>query len=84
LDSAQSKYVLPTNFDISSGTLLASLLWGSIGTGFTVYGWKQNDMIALFGGIALVAISYFIGSPLFMSLVGAALVAGIIWLKKRL
>ncbi len=72
------------NFDISSGTLIASLLWGSIGTGFAVYGWKQKDTATLIGGIALIAISYFIGSPLLMSIVGAALVAGTFWAKKNL
>ena len=72
------------NFDISSGTLIASLIWGSIGTGFAVYGWKQKDTITLIGGIALIAISYFIGSPLMMSIVGTALVAGTIWAKKNL
>jgi hypothetical protein len=72
------------NFDISSGTLIASLIWGSIGTGFAVYGWKQKDPATLIGGIALIAISYFIGSPLLMSAVGTALVVGTIWAKRNL
>ncbi len=72
------------NFDISSGTLIASLIWGSIGSGFAIYGWKQKDAATLSGGIALIAISYFIGSPLIMSIVGIALVAGTFWVKKNL
>jgi hypothetical protein len=66
----------------NSDTLFASLLWGSIGLGFAIYGKKQGAMVPLFGGVALVAVSYFIGSALYMSLVGIALVAGMIWLRK--
>jgi hypothetical protein len=72
----------PLNLNLSSGTLIASLIWGSIGTGFSIYGWRQKDMLPLFGGIALIAISYFVASPWFMSLVGALLVVATFWLKK--
>ena len=71
------------NIAVDSNTLIASLVWGSIGCGFAVYGWKQKDLLTLAGGIALVAISYFIWSVLYMSVVGAVLVAAIIWLKRR-
>jgi hypothetical protein len=63
-------------------TLVASLIWGSVGLGFAIYGKRQQEWVPLFGGIALMAISYFIGSALSMSLVGAALVAVILWLKR--
>jgi hypothetical protein len=69
------------NFD--SSFLIASLFWGSIGTGFAIFGWKQKDTVPLFGGIALVAVSYFINSALAMSLVSIALIAAIFWLKRR-
>jgi len=68
--------------DISS-TLFASLIWGSIGLGFAIYGKKQRAPGPLVGGILLMGISYFIGSALTMSLVGAALVAGIVWFAKH-
>lgn len=71
----------PMNFD--SNSLIASLIWGSIGSGFVIYGKKQGEPVPLFGGLALVGISYFIESALIMSLVGAALVAGIFWLRRR-
>ncbi len=64
--------------DISS-TLFASLIWGSIGLGFAIYGKKQRATAPLVGGIGLMGISYLIGSALVMSLVGVALVAGILW-----
>ena len=69
------------NFDSSS--LFASLIWGSVGSVFVIFGKKQTEPVTLFGGLALVAISYFIESALIMSLVGAALVAGIFWLRRR-
>ena len=65
-----------------SGTLFASLVWGSIGMGFAIYGKKQRTTVPLVGGILLMGISYFIGSALVMSVVGAVLVAGIVWIGR--
>jgi hypothetical protein len=70
------------NMGISS-TLFASLIWGSIGLGFAIYGKKQRATGPLVGGVLLMGISYLIGSALVMSLVGAALVAGIVWYNRR-
>jgi len=66
----------------NSSGLFASMIWGSIGMGFAIYGKRQGSMVPLFGGVALVAISYFFNSAFYMSLTGVLLVAGIIWLKK--
>ena len=63
--------------DISS-TLFASLVWGSIGLGFAIYGKKQRATAPLVGGILLMGISYLIGSALVMSLVGVASWCGIV------
>ena len=70
------------NFNISSETLIASLIWGTIGSGFALYGWRQKDMVPLFGGIALMALSYFIESALIMSIVSVVLIVAIFWLRK--
>ena len=72
------------SFAVDSSTLIASLIWGSIGSGFAIYGWKQKEPLPLSIGIALVTISYFIASALWMSIVGALLVAVFGWLKRRL
>ncbi len=61
---------------ISSGTLFASLFWGSIGVGYWVYAKKQRSVPALIGGIGLVAVSYLVASPLWMSLASVAIIAG--------
>ena len=69
-------------FDLESGTIWASLFWGAIGTGYWVYGWKQKDLVAWFGGVALIAISYFISSAWLMSFLAVAIIVAVIWIKK--
>ena len=71
------------NIKIDSGVLIASLIWGSIGTGFAVYGWKQKATLPLVAGIVLMALSYFIGSALYMSLAAAAVIVAVIALRGR-
>ena len=70
------------NMDISS-SLLASLIWGSIGLGFAIYGKKQKALAPMVGGIVLMGISYLISSALAMSLAGIGLVAGILWVSRN-
>lgn len=65
-------------------SMIASVIWGAIGSGFAIYGWKQKAMIPLFGGIAIVAGSYFFAnSALVMSLFSIAAIVAIFWLKKN-
>jgi hypothetical protein len=67
-----------------SNSIIASVIWGAIGSGFAIYGWKQKEMIPLFGGIAIVAGSYFFAnSAAVMSLFSIAAIVAIIWLKKN-
>lgn len=64
--------------------MIASIIWGAIGSGFAIYGWKQKEMIPLFGGIAVVAGSYFFStSAWLMSLFSIAAIAAIFWLKRH-
>jgi len=66
-----------------SGTLIASLIWGTLGSGFTIYGWKQRSYFALATGWVLVGISYFINTPLYMSLAAIVALLTAYWVKKR-
>jgi hypothetical protein len=68
---------------LSAHYLVASLIWGSVGLGFFIYGKKQQSMVPLFGGLLIIGISYFIDSALYMSLAAIALLAGVYWLKKQ-
>ena len=43
--------------------LLASLLWGSVGAGYCLYGKKRGETIPLGGGLALIGLSYFVPWP---------------------
>ncbi len=51
--------------------------------GFAIYGQRQKAAAPLLGGVLLMALSYFIGSALVLSLLGVALVAGIVWRQRR-
>ncbi len=66
----------------NSSYLFAALIWGSIGLGLAIYGKRQKAIVPLLGGIVLMGISYLVSSALYMSLLGAALVAGILWLGR--
>jgi hypothetical protein len=67
---------------LNANTLFASLIWGSIGFGYFVYGKKQGAMIPLIGGIAMMAVSYTIANWLWMSAVSIGLIVGV-WLLVR-
>ena len=70
--------------NISTAALLASVLWGGIGGGFLIYGWRQKTVIPFVVGVALSCVSYFmLGSALLMSVVSVAILGGFVWMKKR-
>ena len=66
----------------SAGFLFASLVWGSIGLGYLIYGKKQQSISALVGGILMLVASYFCSSALLMSLICLAIVAAVYFLSK--
>jgi hypothetical protein len=67
----------------STSSLFASLLWGSVGVGYFVYGKKQQSMSPMIGGIVMVIVSYFISSALLMSLVCLGIVGAVYFFAKR-
>jgi hypothetical protein len=69
--------LLNTNF------LFASLIWGSIGVGYWVYGKRQRSIPAMLGGIAMIAVSYFVGSWVWMSLLCLGVAVGVYFQSKR-
>ncbi|MEO6035134.1 MAG: hypothetical protein ABIQ35_07760 [Verrucomicrobiota bacterium] len=68
---------------MNANTLVASLIWGSIGTGFFIYGKKQRSMIPLFGGIIMVGLSYFVASAFGMSVSCLVLLAVMYFLIRQ-
>ncbi len=74
--------MLPANL-FHTDFLLSSLVWGSIGVGCVVYGKKQTEAVPLIGGLAMVAVSYFVPSALWMSLVSLLLIGGMVAAKRQ-
>ena len=68
---------------LDANFLFASLFWGSVGIAYWVYGKKQQEMMPMFGGVAMIAVSYFVGSALLMSLICIALMVAVYQLRKR-
>ena len=69
--------------DFDSSFLFASLLWGSVGTGYFIFGKKQGAMMPMIGGLLMVAASYVVSSWLLMSLLCIALIVAVYLLVKR-
>ncbi|HUA38496.1 MAG TPA: hypothetical protein VMA35_08920 [Candidatus Sulfopaludibacter sp.] len=67
----------------NENALLASLFWGSVATGYLIYGWKQKTLLPFLGGLAMTAASFLIGSALLMSLTCVAVMAMVYWLAKQ-
>ena len=67
----------------SPSFLFASLLWGSIGVGYFIYGKKQQSLPAMVGGILMIAVSYFVSSALGMSLISVLVIVAVYMLSKR-
>jgi len=63
--------------------LFASLIWGSVGVGYCIYGKKQQELVPFLGGLAMVAVSYLVASAMVMSLVSIALIATVYVLMTR-
>ncbi|MBW4049654.1 MAG: hypothetical protein HIU89_17580 [Proteobacteria bacterium] len=60
---------------MNASTLWWGMLFGSIGTGFFVYGKKQRVVVPLFCGVALMVFPYFVTGTAGLIIVGAALMA---------
>lgn len=63
--------------------LFASLVWGSIGAGYWLYGKKQRSMPAMAGGGALLVASYVMESALLLSVVSIAIMVGVYYWSKH-
>ena len=67
----------------SASFLFASLLWGSVGVGYFIYGKKQQSLSPMVGGIVMIGVSYFVGSALLMSLICILVMAAVYGLVRR-
>lgn len=60
---------------MNTSLLLWSLLFSSAGLGFFLYGKKQQALVPLFSGLALMIYPYFVSSTILLVAIGVALVA---------
>lgn len=58
---------------INTAALLWSLVFGSIGLAYFVYGKRQANMVARYTGIVLMIYPYFVDSTLAMVVIGVGL-----------
>ncbi len=63
-------------------TLIASLIWGTVGVGFVMYGRKAGEPFPAMAGLGMVAASYLCATALSMSLVSVGLIAALVVLQK--
>ena len=56
-------------------TLIFSVLFGSIGVGYFIYGKKQQRLVPLLAGVGLCALPYFLPNPYAAVIVGLILTA---------
>ena len=59
---------------MDSTTIIFSLLFGSVGMAYLVYGKKEQRSVPFLAGVALCAFPYLISNKLLLLLVGVALV----------
>lgn len=65
----------------NANDLWASVLWGGIGGGYLIYGWRQRSAIPLAGGAAMTLACFLPALP--MTLISIAAMAAVYWLMKR-
>lgn len=60
---------------MSASSLLWSVLFGSVGLGYFIYGKKQRAVVPLLCGVGLMALPYFVANVWLLVMTGAAIAA---------
>ncbi|MDP2029847.1 MAG: hypothetical protein Q8K12_09455 [Thiobacillus sp.] len=60
---------------MNTSLLLWSLLFSSVGLGFFLYGKKQQAVVPLFSGLALMIYPYFVSNMILLVVIGVVLIA---------
>ena len=68
---------------MNTNFLFASLVWGSIGSGYFLYGRKQSSWLITAGGLGLLVCSYIVSSAILMTLLSISIMAAVYFLHKR-
>lgn len=65
----------------NSSYVWASVLWGGIGGGYLIYGWRQKESWPLAGGVVMTLACFLPALP--MTLIGLAAISVVYWLMKQ-
>ena len=65
----------------NSANLWASVIWGGIGGGYLIYGWRQKESWPLAGGVVMTLACFLPALP--MTLVSIAAMVAVYWLLKH-
>ena len=66
---------------LSSTTIFAGIVFGSIGFGYFIYGKKQKHFVARYTGLALMVFPYLVSDVLALVLVGLVLMSVPKWVE---
>ncbi len=67
--------------NMDSNQLWASVLWGGIGGGYILYGWRQKSGVPLIGGVVMSLACFLPALP--MTLISIAAMVAVYWLMKQ-
>ena len=67
--------------NLDSNQLWASVLWGGIGGGYIIYGWRQKSGMPLLGGVVMSLACFLPALP--MTLISLAAMVAVYWLMKQ-
>ncbi len=67
---------------IDQSFLWANLIWGTVASGYMIYGWKQKMLIPFVGGLAMLALSCLL-PWLLMTLASLVIMVAVWWLVKE-
>ena len=68
---------------LNTNYLFASLLWGSVGAGYLFYARKQREPVPFVGGVAMIAVSFFVSSWFWMSVICLGLAFAVWQIMRR-
>ncbi len=66
---------------MDSSQIWASILWGGIGGGYIIYGWRQKAAYPFLGGVVMSVACFLTALP--MTVISVAAMAGVWWLSKN-
>ena len=67
--------------NLDSNQLWASVLWGGIGGGYLIYGWRQKASTPLVGGVVMSLSCFLPALP--MTIISIGTMVAVYWLAKR-